>query len=104
VIARPNVIVGVHLDGDASRLYVNFHGGPNDPPVRDVRRILEMRLAELESMVGALGDVLATDQPERAEQLLFDDARIRVSEVVLRPVDGRAAVKAFVQRTFERSD
>jgi len=52
VIARPNVIVGVHLDGDASRLYANFHGGSNDPPVRDVRRILEMRLAELEVWSG----------------------------------------------------
>jgi len=50
MIARPNVIVGVHLDGDVSRVYVNSHGRPNDRPY------------------------------------------------------GRAAVKAFVQRTFERRD
>lgn len=102
--ARPTVVVGVQLDDAHPRLYLTVHAGSHDGAVSGVRRLLEARLAELEAGAAAVRDVLATDQPERAERLLFDDGSVRVSEVAMRPVDGRAAVTAFVERSFKRTD
>jgi hypothetical protein len=96
----PFVLVGVLADHYPPKYYLGFQPVPTDREHLHVRQLLEARLGELAGQVDALREILATDDPEHAEHALCDPSRIQVSEVILRPALGRAAIAAFVEQRF----
>jgi hypothetical protein len=68
--------------------------------IDSVRTCLQKHLEALRQRVDALVDVLATDDPEKAERFLLDGVSVSVTEVVLRPRSDRVAFDAVMKRSF----
>jgi hypothetical protein len=68
--------------------------------VNSVRACLNEHLKALELRMEALTAILATDDPERAEQLLLDPLSVAATEVTLRPRPETAAIEALIKHMF----
>jgi hypothetical protein len=69
--------------------------------IAGVRDCLREHLAALRKRVDALQAILATQDPENAERLLFDQAEVAVTEVVLRPRSEFVAFEAMMDCAFQ---
>jgi hypothetical protein len=67
-----------------------------------VRGCLEQHLNALRQRADALASILATDDPERAERLLFDQVDVVAKEVTLRPRSSFTAFEAFMEGAFKK--
>ena len=72
--------------------------------IDSVRGCLEEHLKALRKRVDALATVLATDDPEKAERLLFDQAHVISKEVTLQPRSESVAFEALVKDMFQEGD
>jgi hypothetical protein len=68
--------------------------------IASVRACLEEHLNALRQRADALQSVLATDDPENAERLLFDQVDVVAKEVTLRPRCDSVAFEAFMKSAF----
>lgn len=69
-----------------------------------VRACLQEHLTGLRQRIEALQAILATDDPEHAERLLFDHVNVSVTEVTLRPRNERAAFDALMVKGFREKE
>ncbi|HEY1655012.1 MAG TPA: hypothetical protein VGF86_07875 [Candidatus Tumulicola sp.] len=68
--------------------------------IHSVRGCLEEHLDALRQRAEALQAVLATDDPERADQLLFDQVSVVAREVSLQPRSSFGAFEALMKNAF----
>ncbi|MGB8150286.1 MAG: hypothetical protein WCE97_03720 [Candidatus Cybelea sp.] len=68
--------------------------------IASVRACLEEHLKALRIRTDALQSILATDDPEKAERLLFDHVDVVAKEVTLRPRRDFVAFEAFMKAAF----
>lgn len=68
--------------------------------IDSVRRCLEEHRSALADRIAALDALLASDEPERANRLLLDDATMQVDEVTLRPPADRERFDALMRRAW----
>ena len=68
--------------------------------IDSVRGCLEEHLNALHERAEAPQLVLATDDPEKAEQLLFDQINVVAREVSLRPRSDFGAFEALMEKAF----
>ncbi len=68
--------------------------------ITGVRACLEEHLNALQKRANALQSVLATDDPEKAERLLFDQVDVVAKEVTLRPRCEFVAFEALMKTAF----
>jgi hypothetical protein len=69
-----------------------------------VRGCLEEHLRALRERADALASVLATDDPENAERLLFDQRHVIAREVTLQPRSESVAFEALVKDLFQEGE
>ena len=72
--------------------------------IDSVRGCLAEHLKALRERVEALASVLATDDPEKAERLLFDQVHVIAKEVTLHPRSEFVAFEALVKHIFQEGD
>lgn len=72
--------------------------------IDSVRGCLEEHLKALRQRVDALASVLATDDPERAERLLFDQVHVIAREVTLQPRSESVAFDALMKDVFREGE
>jgi hypothetical protein len=72
--------------------------------IDSVRGCLEEHLKALRERVEALLSVLATDDPEKAERLLFDQAHVIAKQVTLQPRSESVAFEALMNDLFRQVD
>jgi hypothetical protein len=72
--------------------------------IDSVRACLEEHLKALRERVEALLSVLATDDPEKAEQLLFDQVHVIAKQVTLQPRSESVAFEALMKDMFREGD
>jgi hypothetical protein len=72
--------------------------------IDSVRGCLEEHLKALRERVEALVSVLATNDPEKAERLLFDQVHVIVKQVTLHPRTERIAFEALMNDIFRQVD
>jgi hypothetical protein len=102
-VSNPSgIIVGREVNTVPLRFYVVLPSEPDNARPDSVRSLLESRLSELETHAEMVRDVLATQDPERAEHFLFDGVDVAVSQVVLRPRVEQEAVRKFTLSRFSR--
>jgi hypothetical protein len=72
--------------------------------IDSVRGCLEEHLKALRERVEALLSVLATDDPEKAERLLFDQVHVIAKQVTLQPRNESVAFEALMSNLFRQAD
>jgi hypothetical protein len=72
--------------------------------IDSVRGCLEEHLRALRERVEALLSVLATDDPEKAERLLFDQVHVIAKQVTLQPRSESLAFEALMNDMFRQVD
>ncbi|HTV92364.1 MAG TPA: hypothetical protein VMG98_06575 [Verrucomicrobiae bacterium] len=72
--------------------------------IDSVRACLREHLTALRQRTEALVAILATDDPERAEQLLLDPLSVLVTEVALRARSEHAAFEVLMKTAFHREE
>jgi hypothetical protein len=72
--------------------------------IDSVRGCLEEHLKALRQRIDALAFVLATDDPEKAERLLFDQAHVIAKEVTLQPRSESVAFEALMKEMFHEGE
>jgi hypothetical protein len=72
--------------------------------IDSVRACLEEHLKALRKRVEALLSVLATDDPEKAERLLFDQVHVIAKQVTLQPRSESVAFEALMNDLFRQAD
>lgn|GEM_PF-6225024 len=72
--------------------------------IDSVRGCLEEHLKALRERVEALLSVLATDDPEKAERLLFDQVHVIAKQVTLQPRSESVAFEALMNDIFRQVD
>ena len=72
--------------------------------IDSVRGCLEEHLKALRKRVEALLSILATDDPEKAERLLFDQVHVVAKQVTLQPRSESVAFEALMNDIFRQVD
>jgi hypothetical protein len=72
--------------------------------IDSVRGCLEEHLKALRQRVDALASILATDDPEKAERLLFDQVHVIAKEVTLQPRSEFGVFEALMKDMFHKGE
>ncbi len=72
--------------------------------IDNVRACLEEHLKALRERIDALVFVLATDDPENAERLLFDQVHVIAKQVTLQPRGELVAFEALMNDMFQEGE
>jgi hypothetical protein len=72
--------------------------------IDSVRGCLEEHLKALRERIEALLSVLATNDPEKAERLLFDQVHVIAKQVTLQPRSESVAFEALMNDLFRQVD
>jgi hypothetical protein len=91
-------------DGPAPEFVLHEQCCFNYGRIDGVRGCLEEHLKALRERADALVAVLATDDPEKAERLLFDQVHVIAKEVTLQPRSEFVAFEALVKDMFQEGE
>ena len=72
--------------------------------IDSVRGCLEEHLKALRQRTDALASVLATDDPEKAERLLFDQTHVIIKEVTLQPRSEFAVFESLMKDMLQKGE
>jgi hypothetical protein len=100
---KPSTVftVGRSSDEPAPEFILHEQCSFNYGRIDSVRGCLEEHLKALRQRIDALASVLATDDPEKAERLLFDQTHVIAREVILQPRSESVAFEALMDEMFK---